>query len=85
MKMVVQFVNRDSDREMVVYLYTWHSRYLEELRFSFSFFSTATTTEELGVAHYRISSQPNVACGHNKRQRLAARNIYIKLDEVQPR
>ena len=79
---------------MVVYVYTWYSRIREELRFSFSFLATATTyTEELGVAHYGISSKPNGACGqaywdhhdHNKRQRLTARNIYIKLDEVQPR
>ena len=49
---------------MVVDVYAWYSRILEELRFSFSFLATATTyTEELGVAHYRIPSQPNVACG----------------------
>lgn len=53
----------DSDREMAMYVYTWVSRTLEELLFSFSFFAAATTsTGESGVAHYGISSQPNVAC-----------------------
>lgn len=74
----------DSDRRRSC-MYIHVTAETEELRFSFFFLLTATTSaEELGVAHYGISSKPNGACGqaylgppyHNKRQRLTARNIY---------